>query len=237
MTTTDYDSLKVDHVKKIIEGLGLSTPTVFGMNFQVCSQRFACLLHRTTLRCRPVCSGMRLRCQRDIHDAVSAAVASDFRAVQRARVGGSGVPSTRQHMQAVSIAQKTSDCGGGYKGGVPASSLKDALKFVDDSLLAFYNGLDSAGVLDNTVVIVSAKHGQVPRNRKRFVKADDGIISDALGDSVAQLTTDAPALIWLTDSGSARDTGAACCVAACGCVVHLVIAIDVVDGNCNTYCV
>jgi hypothetical protein len=35
MTTTEYDTMKVDHVLEVIRKLDSKGPTIFGMNFQV----------------------------------------------------------------------------------------------------------------------------------------------------------------------------------------------------------
>ena len=112
-------------------------------------------------------------------------------------------------MQAVSIAQKTSDCGGGYDASLkPKSSLKDAMAFVDKSIGEMISALKHSNKLDSTAIIVTAKHGQSPIKRAIVKLTDDAIISDAVGTNLAQLTTDTAALLWLTD-GSKAKAGAA----------------------------
>lgn len=111
-------------------------------------------------------------------------------------------------MQSVSIAQKTSDCGGGYTADLrPGTSLTDALKFVDASLAQFVAAIEKAEVADNTVIIVTAKHGQSPIDRTLLSKVNDTLIADAVGDNLAALTTDTAAFVWLKDASMTSDAG------------------------------
>lgn len=61
----------------------------------------------------------------------------------------------------------------GAKAGVV---LQSALAFVDDKLAEMVKALDR----NNTVVIVSAKHGQSPQNREDLTIVNDGAMIDAL---------------------------------------------------------
>src|SRR5262249_21273939 len=85
----------------------------------------------------------------------------------------------------------------------PGPVLVSALNFVNEKLTEITQNIDS-----NTILIVSAKHGQSPQNRKNLVRIDDGVIVDALnaswkssnpnsGDLVAFAIDDDGVLLWL----------------------------------------
>ena len=70
------------------------------------------------------------------------------------------------NFQVVSVGQKLIESGvsGGYLDaqGTPSAQLVSEIKFVDDSVGQMISALKSAGVWDNTVIIITAKHGQSP---------------------------------------------------------------------------
>lgn len=146
---------------------------------------------------------------------------------------GNGTPGTPaifgMNFQAVSTAQKlntssyytnpadpgtkvASGLGGYLAGGVtPGPVLQSALTFVDDKLTEMVKAVDPA----NTVVILSAKHGQSPRNRADLTIINDGAMTDALNCAwekyastctdpslqhlVAHAMDDDGILLWLND--------------------------------------
>lgn len=136
-----------------------------------------------------------------------------------------GVPAIYgMNFQSVSTAQKLNKSGyydpsnpanvltglGGYvtdsKNAVtPGPVLAGALSFVDKSLGKIVSSVDA-----NTVVIVSAKHGQSPRNRAHLVLINDGNMLAALDAAwnaahpganglVANAMDDDGILLWLKD--------------------------------------
>jgi len=146
------------------------------------------------------------------------------------RHDGSGDPGTPaifgMNFQSVSTAQKlptsrtegdlSGTAMGGYlaDGATPGQVLSNALDFVDQSLGSMVSALSARGLLDNTAIIVSAKHGQSPMNIAALNRIKDGKIIDALnaawnhdqqGDNsnaiplVAQGTDDDGLLLWLND--------------------------------------
>jgi len=89
---------------------------------------------------------------------------------------------------------------------VPGPVLADAMTFVDTAIGRMVKGLN----LNNTVVIVSAKHGQSPENRRDLTVINDKAMIDALnaswkrktgstGDLVALATNDDSVLLWLSE--------------------------------------
>lgn len=77
------------------------------------------------------------------------------------------------NFQAVSIGQKLIEKNGptgGYKDGLgsPTPSLLTEFQFVDDSIGEMVDHLKDAGLLDKTLIVITAKHGQSPIDPSRF---------------------------------------------------------------------
>lgn len=148
--------------------------------------------------------------------------------------GTPGVPAILgMNFQAVSTAQKLNKSAyypdpsntankvagglGGYtnNGTVPGPVLQSALTFVDSKLGELVKAVDPA----NTVVIVSAKHGQSPNSRADLTIVNDGDMIDALNCAwekyaatckdatkphlVAHAMDDDGILLWLNDRSPA----------------------------------
>lgn len=131
-----------------------------------------------------------------------------------------GVPAIfGMNFQAVSVGQKVTvamESGtttrGGYldAGADPTMPLKRSLDFVDASLHEMYEALESQNLLESTLIIVGAKHGQSPIDLStlQMLKGSSNpyAIKDVVdpatliglgGVPVAQETSDDVALIWL----------------------------------------
>ena len=128
------------------------------------------------------------------------------------------------NFQAVSVGQKliefddstgTIVATGGYQDsiGTPTDALLGQFKFVDDSIGEMMAHLKRHGLLDSTLILITAKHGQSPVDSSRFFpipghsgkngRAPSDILSSFLPDSeVNQIgpTEDDVSLLWLTDS-------------------------------------
>ncbi|MBW8805641.1 MAG: alkaline phosphatase family protein [Catenulisporales bacterium] len=123
------------------------------------------------------------------------------------------------NFQAVSTAQKlpTSDGQpGGYlaDGDTPGPLLSGALDFVDGEVGRFTAELKAKGLQDSTTIVLSAKHGQSPKDPAALTRIDDGKLIDGLnaawkqahpdaGDLVAMATDDDVVMMWLNDRGQA----------------------------------
>lgn len=128
------------------------------------------------------------------------------------------------NFQAVSTAQKLNKSAtpespananqvGGYtsSGTVPGSVLQSALHFVDESLKQMQAAIDkNASTKSNTVIILSAKHGQSPQDRSELTLINDGDMLAALEAAwsatnpsisplVAHAMDDDGVLLWLND--------------------------------------
>src|SRR5262249_44639656 len=113
-----------------------------------------------------------------------------------------GVPAIfGMNFQAVSVGQKTV----GYLNGAgtPTPGLADALAHTDASIGRFVAELKREGLIEKTLVIVSAKHGQSPINpaqRRIIVKSlIPGVVNGVQAGLLAQATQDDISLLWLTD--------------------------------------
>ena len=123
------------------------------------------------------------------------------------------------NFQAVSVGQKLIEANvgtGGYLDatGTPSNLLLGEIKFVDDSLGEMVAHLKKHGLLESTLVIITAKHGQSPIDPNRFFpipghshtngQSPSSILASFLPDSeVNQIgaTEDDISLLWLKDSG------------------------------------
>jgi hypothetical protein len=123
------------------------------------------------------------------------------------------------NFQSVSTAQKLPKSGGapgGYlaDGVTPGPVLSSALDFVDGQVGSFVKELKADGLADSTTIVLSAKHGQSPKDPAALTRIDDGKLVDGLnaawkaahpgaGDLVAQATDDDAVMMWLNDRSSA----------------------------------
>jgi len=143
---------------------------------------------------------------------------------------GTGNPGTPailgMNFQTVSTAQKlptsttegdlSGTAVGGYlaDGTTPGLVLSNALNFVDQSLGSMVSALESRHLLNQTAIIVTAKHGQSPMNGAALNRIKDSQIMDALNaawnhDHQGSNTNAAPLvafgvnddgmLLWLND--------------------------------------
>ena len=131
------------------------------------------------------------------------------------------------NFQALSVGQKLIEASnsttGGYldAAGTPSAVLLDEFKFVDASIGAFVSELKAKGLLESTLIVITAKHGQSPIDPARYVaQTRNGtspvtLLSDAgyipFSESTNNPTGIGPteddvSLIWLSSSS---DTDAA----------------------------
>ena len=150
-------------------------------------------------------------------DAVATTVAYDDTKVAAVlnQIGGmthDGKPASvpaifGMNFQAVSVGEKTK----GYidAAGTPSPELADAFMHTDASLAKMLAALKTAGIDQETLVILTAKHGQSPIDPALHKIVDKKAISRVL-DTVApglaaKVSADTSALIWLTDQSKTAD--------------------------------
>ncbi len=93
--------------------------------------------------------------------------------------------------------------------GTPSITLESGLDHTDASLGLFYQRLKDRHLLDRTVIIVTAKHGNSPIDKSTLVRVDPALIPSIINGVApglaAQVTADDSALIWLTDQSRTAD--------------------------------
>lgn len=119
------------------------------------------------------------------------------------------------NFQAVSVGQKLIEgktVKGGYTdaAGTPTGPMLDEIKFVDASIGAMVSELKTDGLLESTLVIITAKHGQSPVDTHRFFEpatspadlvaaylpfSESPLNADGIGP-----TQDDISLLWLKNS-------------------------------------
>jgi Type I phosphodiesterase / nucleotide pyrophosphatase len=131
------------------------------------------------------------------------------------------------NFQAVSVGQKLIEKNvgsGGYSDavGTPSALLLGEIEFVDNAIGQFVGELKKDGLLDSTVIIITAKHGQSPVDSPRYLgistKSGDPVstspsqlIDNCLPDSESNAgnqigpTEDDISLLWLKSSCTAAD--------------------------------
>ncbi|HEY9642173.1 MAG TPA: alkaline phosphatase family protein [Coleofasciculaceae cyanobacterium] len=114
-----------------------------------------------------------------------------------------GVPALfGMNFQAVSVAQKDRAVGGIAADGTPSEQMKHALSHTDASIGRMVAALKQQNLLNSTLMVVTAKHGQSPRLGEATLIANT-LISDALqaaGVKVAHSIQDDVGLFWLKDA-------------------------------------
>jgi hypothetical protein len=91
------------------------------------------------------------------------------------------------NFQAVSVGQKLIEKGvkGGYTdaAGTPTPNLKSEIMFVDDAIGQMVEELQDQGLLDSTLIIITAKHGQSPVDTHRFTEINSTSPAHLLGSA------------------------------------------------------
>jgi hypothetical protein len=113
------------------------------------------------------------------------------------------------NFQAVSVGQKLKDGGYTDTSGTPTANLAGEIAFVDRSIGQFIDALQDRGLLNKTLIIIEAKHGQSPIDRTKRVALDDGaVIATPIGANFAFDIADDGALIWLKDNSGHKTADA-----------------------------
>ncbi|MDQ1476691.1 MAG: hypothetical protein QOE62_1920 [Actinomycetota bacterium] len=88
------------------------------------------------------------------------------------------------NFQTVSTAEKLPTSGGltgGYLAdGTPGPLLRKALNYINDQLAAMVQRIAHDGLTDSTTIILTAKHGQSPKDPSALRRVDDGAIIAAM---------------------------------------------------------
>ena len=126
-----------------------------------------------------------------------------------------GVPTVfGMNFQAISVAQKLE--GNGYldANGTPSPGLLDAFTHTDQSISKMLAALQQHGLMTSTLIIVTAKHGDVPIDPTRLKRADLELIPKTVSaidkNLLAGLNQDGSiAMVWLADQKRTAEVTAA----------------------------
>ena len=103
----------------------------------------------------------------------------------------------------------------GYKdgSGAPLPLLAGSMAFVDQQIGRIVAELKAQGLYDTTLIVLTSKHGQSPIDVKQRRIVDRDVIRNTVNavqpGLLAHASMDTIALIWLKDSGKARDVATA----------------------------
>jgi Type I phosphodiesterase / nucleotide pyrophosphatase len=151
----------------------------------------------------------------DYDDMKVRAIVNEIRGLDHTGTAAPGVPTLfGMNFQAVSVAQKLDmSLVGGEKGGyldangTPSGPLQRALRHTDESIASMLAALDQEGLLESTLVIVSAKHGNSPIDPSKLSRLGTAGITgivNGIAPGLALLSADTGPLIWLNDSTKAE---------------------------------
>ncbi|MDP9036387.1 MAG: alkaline phosphatase family protein [Myxococcota bacterium] len=123
--------------------------------------------------------------------------------------GRPGVPAIfGMNFQAVSVAQKSAFATGGYAtaAGDPGVELAEALAHTDSSIGKMVDALAARDLLESTLIIITAKHGQSPIDHSLVQKLSGDAVAALLGTvaPVAGHIEDDVGLYWLKDPSTVR---------------------------------
>src|SRR5262249_1114146 len=90
------------------------------------------------------------------------------------------------NFQSVSVGQKLNTAAYTDPVATPTANLANAIKFVDTSIGQTVGALEDRDLLEKTLIIVSAKHGQSPIDPSKRTALDDGtVIAGPIGSNFA----------------------------------------------------
>ena len=126
------------------------------------------------------------------------------------------------------LVEKSLSLTGGYADplGTPSQSLFDEIQYVDGAIGQMVSELTKQGLLDSTLIIVSAKHGQSPIDPSRVLRIPGDVPTDeppsqilspggvGPGFPVAQADEDDISMLWLTDQSQTQSSVATLALAA-----------------------
>lgn len=110
------------------------------------------------------------------------------------------------NFQAVNVAEKKA----GYinKNGTPSHELEDAIEHCDLEIGKLVSNLEQKDILNSTLIVLTAKHGNGPVNPeklKRIVHTQiNDVINTAVPNSVAKVVSDRSAFIWLYNNADTK---------------------------------
>lgn len=144
-------------------------------------------------------------CVKQYDDLKVAAVLHQIDGTDHTGAAKADVPAIfGMNFQAVSVAQKLAGVGYADTSATPSAGLLDAMNHTDQSIGAMVRELQAKGLLDSTLIVVTAKHGQAPIDPSKRQIVDSKLIPSLINSVqpglLAQATQDDVGLYWLTNS-------------------------------------
>jgi hypothetical protein len=190
--TMAYDDMKVAAIRNEIKGFDhtgttfVGPPTIFGLNFQAAS--VGQKLKTDLLAGAPLCPG-NLPC-----------------------IGGYLDQDGPQAPQCGAFWYATPKPDGGVRKLCASNGLLRTLEHTDQSIGSMVMDLSDQGLLDSTLIIISAKHGNSPIDLATLAKVDPLTIKNIVNSvppGLAQLSADTGPLIWLNNPATTPSVVAA----------------------------
>ncbi len=152
---------------------------------------------------RPVTKARNIAKTEAYDDSKVAAIVNEIGGKDHSGSRMVGVPTLfGMNFQAISMAQKMT--GHGYKDGKanPSEGLMDAFRHTDESIARMIQALQEEGLWKSTLIIVTAKHGDVPIDPAQLQLADLKLIPDIVSSIDPNLILQAEqdgsiAMLWL----------------------------------------
>jgi arylsulfatase A-like enzyme len=101
------------------------------------------------------------------------------------------------NFQAVSVGEKLAGAGYTDQWATPSAGLNSELDFVDKSLARIVSAIEHEGLLDSTVIVLTAKHGQSPIDPAKVNRINPNNPLTVVGSSYAFDISDDASMIWL----------------------------------------
>jgi hypothetical protein len=160
---------------------------------------------------RPVTKARSIPKTEAYDDTKVEAILNEIRGRDHSGTKQVGVPSLfGMNFQAISMAQKMKGFGYQDGNGTPTEGLMDAFVHTDQSIGKMMDALKKERLWDSTLIIVTAKHGDVPIDPAQLHLADLNLIPNLVKTIDPNLLLNAEqdgsvALLWLRDHQRTKD--------------------------------
>jgi hypothetical protein len=138
------------------------------------------------------------------------------------------------NFQSVYVGQSVSEAGvanGGYKNaaGLPSAELLKEIEYVDTAVGMIVNALQTAGIYNNTLLIITAKHGDSPIDPTRYVADGTGTPATILANNNMIPYSESP--LNTTGIGATEDDVSVLWLKT---GVSIPAAVDLLESNAST---
>jgi hypothetical protein len=111
--------------------------------------------------------------------------------------------------QALAVQQKVPTGGYADSAGTPGPLVLSTLQHIDQSIGKIVSELKAQKLLDSTLLVVTAVHGDSPVDRRMSRKLDEDLIPEMIGEKLLAIAVqDTEALLWLKDQSQTAKVAA-----------------------------